>query len=208
MRFGTAVALAAAAGTAAILGAGRAEGGGEACRRAAAGAADPVPAPTLDRLLFFATFEGLCEDAIPDEAARAALERDAEGRYRNFVYACPVCEPVVEGFRAYLLRREIYHARKGDPFLGGGEDEVSKALAARLAGEDRAARGAALHDLVGRWTDRHLDRLRLTEEERARWAQTFAEGRKKGMGALPKSEGFGFKSCPSCDGAADYDWIK
>jgi len=167
-----------------------------------------VPAPTLDRFLFLATFEGLCEDSISDAAAKAALEQYEKGRYVNFVYACPVCSPVVEGFRAYLLRREIYYARKGDPFLGGGEDDVSRGLAGRLAAEDRADRGAALHDLVARWTERHMERLRLTDAERAEWRQQFAQGRKKGMSQLPNSEGFSFKSCPSCDGAAEKDWLK
>ena len=207
----TAWAAAALVGVA-ILAAGRAEGGGEACRQRAAAAASAAaaPKPTFDRFLFFATFEGLCEDSIPEAAVKAALEQDAKGHYVNFVYGCPVCLPVIEGFRAYALRSQIQYSRKGPEFflLGGGEDDSSKGFATRLAADDRADRGAALHGLVERWTQRHMDRLRLTDEERAQWRQSFAEGRKKGMGALPKSEGFGFKSCPSCDGAAENEWIK
>lgn len=195
----------------AFLSSGSAFGGGDACRQAAAAAASPAaaPKPSFEQFLFFATLQGLCEDAIPEAAVEAALETDAKGNHVNFVYGCPVCLPVVEAFRAFALRPKFLLSRKGPgAYLGGGEDEASSALAARLAGEDRTARGAALHGLVERWTKRHLDRLRLTEEERAQWRQSFAEGRKKGMGFLPKSEGFGFKSCPSCDGAADDEWMK
>ena len=195
-----------------ILAAGRAEGGGDACRQraAAAAAASAAPKPTFDRFLFFATFEGLCEDSIPEAAVAAALEQDAKGHYVNFVYGCPVCLPVIEGFRAYALRSKIQCNRKGPEFflLGGGEDDASKGFAARLVAGDRADRGAVLHGLVERWTQRHMDRLRLTDEERAQWRQSFAEGRKKGMGLLPSSESFAFKSCPSCDGAAGQDWLK
>jgi hypothetical protein len=197
----------------AILAAGSAEGGGDACRQraaAAASAASAAPKPTFDRFLFFATFEGLCEDSIPEAAVKAALEQDGSGHHVNFVYGCPVCQPVIEGFRAYALREKFQFNRKMPEsfLLGGGEDDASKGFAARLVGADRADRGAALHGLVERWTERHMDRLRLTEEERAQWRQSFAEGRKKGMGFLPSSEGFGFKSCPSCDGAAGKDWLK
>jgi len=194
----------------AILAAGRAEGGGEACRQAAAAAAVGAPKPTLDRFLFFATLEGLCEDGVSDRAARAALETDADGRYLNFVYGCPICTPVTEGLRAFLLRAEFARDRKNPAgvLLGGGEDEVSRRLDARLADGDRAARGAALHGLVERWTRRHMDRLRLNDEERAQWRQTFEEGRKKGMSRLGDSKGFGFKACPSCDGASEHDWMK
>jgi hypothetical protein len=197
-------------GGVALLSSGSAFGGGDACRQAAAAASVPsAPKPSFDQFLFFATLQGLCEDSIPAAAVDAALEQDEKERYVNFVYGCPVCHPVLEGFRAYAMRPQFLYSRKGpNGLLGGGADEASSALAARLAGADRADRGAALHGLVERWTKRHMDRLRLTEEERAQWRQSFAEGRKKGMGRLESSDGFAHKSCPSCEGAADNEWMK
>jgi hypothetical protein len=188
-----------ALGLAAAMGAAAGEG---------AKARFPERDPSLDRFLFFATLEGLCEDSMPDDAVKAALEKDAKGRYRNFVYACPVCSPVVEAFRAYAMRWEFYFSRKGDPltpWTGADNPSPVADIAARLAGADPGARGAALHDFVGRCVERRLERLRLTPEETARWRQWFAEARKKGMAALPRSEGFQHKSCPSCDGSCGDD---
>jgi hypothetical protein len=198
------IALAAAAGIglAAALGAARAAGEERWRPEDASG-------ETLDRFLFFATLEGLAEDAMPDEAVKAVLEKDAEGNHRNFVYGCPVCTPVAEGFRAFAMRRDFLFSRKmWDPLTGrpdpalGGEARPSPVarLAARLAGEDRKARGAALHEFVSRCTERRLARLRHTPEQVEGWRRIFEEGRKKGMSVLEASKGFDMKSCPSCDG--------
>jgi hypothetical protein len=175
---------------------------------AAAGAGEDRPPrfpegpPDLDRFLFFATLEGLREDRLPDAAVEKVLEKDGNGRYRNFVYACPICTPVVEGFRAWALRREISYARKGDAWLGDGRVADGAAdLAARIAGDGARARGAALQEFVDRCVERRCERLRLTEEEIAWWRTRFADGRKKGMSVLRDSEGFAHESCPSCDGA-------
>jgi hypothetical protein len=210
---------AAAAAVAAIGAAAAAKGGGSHAPPApAAPAAEegkpryPAPAPDLGAFLFFATLEGLCEDALPDDAVEAVLERDAEGRYRNFVYACPVCSPVLEGFRAFAMRRKFYYARKGVDVSGGdplapGPCAV-ESIAARLRDPDPKARGAALRDLVQRNVERRIERLRLTEEEAGAWRIRFAEGMKKGMALLrePSIAGpFAHKSCPSCDGATDND---
>jgi hypothetical protein len=160
--------------------------------------------PEFARFLFFATLEGACEDALPDAALQPILETDGKGRYRNFVYACPVCSPVLEGLRAYGMREKFYYSRKGDPLAGGTVPAPVAAMVARL--EAPGTRGGALHDLVQRWVTRRMDRLRFTDGERAAWRQALAIGRKKGMSLLPQSEGFGFKSCPSCDGASDNPW--
>jgi hypothetical protein len=170
-----------------------------------AGEADPPVVepggPEFARFLFFATLEGACEDAVPDAAVEAFLEKDEKGRYRNFVYACPVCSPVLEGLRCYGMRDRFYYSRKGDPLLpgaGAGPSPVA-ALVARL--DTPKDRGTALHDLLQRWIDRRIERLRLTDPERKAWRQAMAIGRKKGMGVLDSSEGFAHKSCPSCDAA-------
>jgi len=169
------------------------------------GAAGRAPAEErgldLDRFLFFATLEGLCEDGMPDTAVTAVLERDYKGQYRNFVYACPVCSPVVEGFRAYSMRHDFYYSRKGDP-LSPGTSPAIAAVVEGLASPEATKRGAALDDFVRRCTERHMERLRLRDDEKADLRRRFREGRKKGMEVLRSSEGFQFKSCPSCDGAA------
>ena len=203
---------AAAAALAATGAAAAAKGGGSHAPPAPAPAAEErkprFPAASLDLgpFLFFATLEGLCEDALPDDAVQAVLEQDAKGRYVNFVYACPVCSPVLEGFRAYAMREKFYYSRKGDPLAG--HDCAVDGIAARLRDPDPRARGAALRDLVSRNVERRIERLRLSEAETAEWRSRFAEGMKKGMSMLRQegaAEGFAHKSCPSCDGATDND---
>ena len=209
---------AAAAALAATGAAAAAKGGGSHAPPAPAPAAEErkprFPAASLDLgpFLFFATLEGLCEDALPADAVQAVLEQDAKGRYVNFVYACPVCSPVLEGFRAYAMREKFYYARKGVDIPGGdplapGACAVEP-IADRLRGADARARGAALRDLVSRNVERRIERLRLSEAETAEWRSRFAEGMKKGMSMLRQegaAEGFAHKSCPSCDGATDND---
>lgn len=156
----------------------------------------PAPEPNLNRVLFFATLEGLCEEGVPDAAVQAVLEKDGEGRYRHFVYACPVCSPVVEGFRAYALRRDFYYGRKGDPLLAKEGD--GKAFVADPA--------AALHDFVERCVARQVASRRLTEKEASELKMAITIGMKKGNSLLPSSGGFAHKSCPSCDGGSGKPW--
>jgi len=156
-----------------------------------------VPEPSLDRVLFFATLEGLCEEGLPPAAVDAVLTKDAEGRYVHFVYACPVCSPVLEGFRAYAMRGKFYYSRKGDPLVGEEKDGAAFV-------KDPAA---ALNGFVQRSVDRHVRSRRLTEPEQVRLRRMLEEGRKKGMSLLGSSEGFAHKSCPSCDGGTGTDWV-
>ena len=181
-------------------------GGAVAARAGGEGAAIEPAGAACDRFLFFAVLEGACEDALPDAAVKVILEKDGKGHYRHFVVGCPVCSPVVEGLRAYGMRDEFYYSRKGDPLVAEVSPAPVAALAARLADGEPRSRGAALRDLVERWVNRRMDRLRLTEPERAEWRQAMQIGRKKGMGALPASEGFEHGSCPSCDGATGNEW--
>jgi len=202
-------AAAAAVLLAALAAAPGARGGGEACRQAAAAAAAPAPEEaSLDRFLFFAVLEGLCEDGVPDAAVAKVLEKDGEGRLRNFVLSCPVCTPVVEGFLAYSVRDTFTFGRKGDPFPAPNPPEDGRTIAAGLAAEDLRARGAALQAFVERCVEARFRRLRLTPAEQAPWRDLLKQGMKKGMDALQRgaSPGFAHDSCPSCDGGVGREW--
>lgn len=194
-----------AAALAAVLAAGAA---GAAARAGSDGEEIEPGGYEFNRFLFFAVLQGACEDALPDAAVKAILEKDEKGHHRYFIYACPICHPVIEGLKAYGMRNEFYYGRKGDPLaanLAGSTQSPLAGLAQRLAGGDDAVRGAAIHDLVERWLGRQIDRHRLSETERAAWRQAMAIGRKKGMERLPEAKGFPFKGCPSCDGATGKD---
>lgn len=188
--------------TLAVLGAAAAAvAGGEACRQAAEAKPPEPGSVTFNRFLFFAAFEGACEDGLSEEAVEAILEKDGEGRLRNFVHGCPVCHPVADGLRAYGMRARFCLDSKGEPLAGPPSAASVKAME-RLASSDAHDRGAALKGLVEGWVKRRMDRLRLTEKERAAWNHSMEVGMKKGTGMLPSSEGFAHKACPSCDGAS------
>jgi hypothetical protein len=155
--------------------------------------------PNLDRFLFLAVLEGLLEEGVSDEAVVKILETDARGAYVNFVYACPICTPVVEAFRVYQRRRDWQFGRKGDPYgMGSG---LPGDLAAALGGGDRAKRREAMQKLVGRFVERRMARTVMRPTEKEALKQAIAEGRKMGGDQLPGQAYLEMKECPSCEGA-------
>jgi hypothetical protein len=153
----------------------------------------------LDRFLFFAVLEGLCEEGLPDELVTEILEKDRAGdKYVHFVYACPICTPTVEAFRAFALRDKFQYSRKGEAFFSECTvpEEILKDL--QDGSDERLRKG--LHALIERYVQRRMDVLRLTPEERSEWNGRLMAGRKKGMGYL-QSFKLDMKECPSCEGA-------
>ncbi|MCK6482142.1 MAG: hypothetical protein L6R43_18940, partial [Planctomycetes bacterium] len=148
------------------------------------------------------------EDGVPDTAVEMVLQKDAGGRYRNFVYACPVCTPVLEAFRAYALRKEYQYGRKGDAYRADAVAEAVRPAVARLEDGDIRARGAALQSLVERAVSRGMERRRLAGEERSRLQEALKIGMKRGTESLRSgaSPGFAHDACPSCDGGVGREW--
>ncbi len=172
---------------------------------------EPRPVPEgaeFQRFLFAATLEGALEDGLPDELARVVLEQDAEGRYRNFVYACPVCTPVIAGLLAFGLRGEYEYSVKGELFFD--TSRVPERIVAELRSASIAERRLGVEHLVDRWVRRRVELLRLDDAERALWRDAMERGRKKGMAMLEKqhaADGSGpnddMETCPNCDGSVD-----
>jgi hypothetical protein len=152
-----------------------------------------------DQFIFFAVLEGLFADAVPDEIVDKILEKNDQGGFANFVYACGICSPSIEGFRAYLARHQYSYARKGDMI---GDPKLPEDLSKLLRDGSAEARRAGIHKLINRYLQRRVDQLRMTEEERTAWAAELAERRKKGMEML-KTWKLPWKECPSCEGACD-----
>src|SRR6185503_13812885 len=96
-----------------------------------------------DHWIFFAVLEGLFADAPSEEIVKKVLELDDKtGRYANFVYACGICNPTVEAFRAYRLRDRYSYGRKGDMV---GEPRMDSELAKLIVDGPPEARRAGLH---------------------------------------------------------------
>jgi hypothetical protein len=156
----------------------------------------PKPQPpstaALNRFVVFAVLEGLFEDGMPSETVELILSKNEKGEYENFVYACPICTPSVEAFRAFQMRRQFYHGRKGEAYFDARPD----ALFDEIAKQSKQKRyNQALDALMRRYIRRRLDRLNLSADERAGWLAALKTGREQ-----MKTD---YDHCPWCAGAAD-----
>jgi len=167
----------------------------------AAPAPQPLPRSIeRDHWIFFAVLEGLFADAPSEDFVKKVLEiDDKSGRYANFVYACGICQPTIEAFRAYRVRDKYAYGRKGDMV---GEPRMDPELARLIIDGSPDARRAGLHKLVQKYIQRRTEQLRLTDRERADRAADIADRRKQGMESL-RGQQLPWKECPSCEGAYD-----
>lgn len=165
-----------------------------------------APAPTdFEYELFAAVLEGLYVEGASNEVVDAITVKDPEHGYpANFVWACPVCMPAYRAFLTYRARPH-FDWIKGSQDFGAG---LNAATVASLTTGEFAARQEALMQLVGRWVERRMSRLRLTPEESAAWKLEMEMRRKKGMAQLAEYKERGLrgsyaqmKACPLCDGA-------
>ena len=179
---------------------------------AAAAAWTSLPAPPPPRLpdlgheIFYATLEGLYRDGVTDATVDRILATDDGGAFLHFVPGCPTCIYVLEALRHYRARPDFVSFKMVDDTWGDG---LPKGVRAKFASASQKVRLDALHGLVARWIDERMDRLRLTDKERARWEGELQARAKKGMGLLERyrEDGrmahWGDSRCPSCDGAVD-----
>ncbi|KAF0240276.1 MAG: hypothetical protein FD180_4998 [Planctomycetota bacterium] len=169
--------------------------------------ASEVAEDELNRFIFLAVFEGLMSDSVPDDVVEQVLhpkgiKSNPARDFPNFVYACPICSPAVEAFRAWAGRRSFYYGRKGDPYVS--ECRLPEDIRASLFADAAAERRAGIQKLVGRFVVRRFETLRLNDAELARWREAIARASKRGAELL-KSQHYdtqdGMEKCPSCEGA-------
>lgn len=152
----------------------------------------PPSDAALNRFVFFAVLEGLFEDGMPAETVDLILSKNDKGEYENFIYACPICTPSVEAFRAFQMRRQFYHGRKGEAYFDAKPDPLFDEIA-KQAQQKRYNK--ALDTLMQRYIKRRLDRLNLSADERAVWLAALKVGQEKMKNT--------YDHCPWCAGAAD-----
>lgn len=152
----------------------------------------------FNRFIFFAVLEGLYEDGVPEATVTRILERRAnEGFYVHFVYACPICGPTVDAFRAYSRRQDFHYGWKqpDSAYLGG---PLPPDLLQALENPDVSTFRNGLERLVQRFLNRRMDLLRFTPDDRKSVHAAMQTGRKQGMAGLPKFNPE-MKKCPSCE---------
>ena len=134
------------------------------------------------RFLFHSISEGLYEDGVATEDVERILLLRENEHYFHFIHTCPVCMAAVWAFDAYRHRPAKLHCVKsGASTFGPGLDQK---LREALHSDDAERRLAAINTLIGDWIDRRMDRLRLTEKERADLRQRLQEMREQGMAML------------------------
>ncbi|MGI9239472.1 MAG: hypothetical protein ACR2RV_01650 [Verrucomicrobiales bacterium] len=158
------------------------------------------------RFIFQSILEGLYEDGVSTEDVEQILMRREREEYFHFIYACPVCTASVWAFEAYRDRPEkLYCVKSGASTFGFG---LGKEIRDGLHSENVGQRLSTINTLIGRWIDRRMDTLRLTEEERAELAERLEEKREEGMARLnqfrnvpiyaPAYQGKGDWECAVC----------
>jgi hypothetical protein len=164
--------------------------------------------PGYHETIFFAVLENLYVEGVATEDVDLVLAKDPQsGRLEHFVYACPICVPVIDAFLAYRKRPPFYGRKSESDTFGEGWDAAAKAKLKSPHIDDRLE---VLNDFVERSLKNKLDSLRLTPEEQKEWQKALAEMREKGMALLKAAQARGeagamaqAKGCPSCDGAND-----
>ena len=170
------------------------------------------------QFLFFAVLEGCYTDGLNRDDIEQIIPNH-EDRVRiytkNFIISCPICQPVYDGFVLYADRNTLSkQTRKPTDIsfntFGQGLDKKTRE---QLAKGGQPCRDA-IKDLIQKWVDARIAKLRLTEQETKELRDEFAKRRKKGEEALQR-----FKSgkqgesiqktyydweegCPNCLGAS------
>lgn len=181
--------------------------GAPAAPSAAAGDESPAARRLrYDREIFGAVLAGLYRDGVANEVVDAVTTIDGATRWpAHFVYACPICMPVFDAFRAYRARPAFFGDKQQRDTFGPG---LSAAETAALGGADPKAVQAALQTLVQRWLVERQHELRLSPGERAEWADEMERRRLKGTEYLTvyRQQGLGgnfawMEACPLCEAA-------
>ena len=175
------------------------------------GAALPSEFDPAHRFLFDAVLEGCYEDGLSDADVGRLLSHEADGGgLTHFVYACPVCTPVVHALEAYQSRpRHFSSLKSGANTFGSG---LAESIRRQLNSADPEARFAAVHQLVHDWTLRRIELQRLNATEKKDLQDRLEAMRKEGMLHLADyrkspppggviSSYLRKNDCPSCNGA-------
>lgn len=136
------------------------------------------PEGAMYQALFLAVVEGAYKDGLSDEDLRILLTRQEGREYEYFVYACPICSPVVAALELYRSRPERFYGFKSqvNTFGAGLPPELSAGLHRDSPGE----RLAAIRLLLERWIEAYLRSRNLEPRQVSDFRDRLAAGRKEG----------------------------
>ena len=137
------------------------------------------------QFIYFAALEGAFADGLTDEEVDRILRREDKEGYQHFVYACPLCMPVINALLAYRARPELY-GYKVPPAHRTFGDGLAADLRQQLASPRIELRMQAINTLVKRWVERRLATMQLTPAQRREWETKLEDGRKQGMELLTR----------------------
>lgn len=159
---------------------------------APARAADWPDRELQDRLRQAVT-AGLDDLAPPAEVVAKILTLDAGGRPISFIVDCPICEPVLEAFKAYRPQ---------------GATKLTPDQIAELSQDDPLLRTAAIGRLVRGFVSASVDSAGWTAEQRKDWAARIHRAEREGQRQLRQRQAEGVEAyqlmwtCKMCDAAA------
>ncbi len=133
-------------------------------------------------LIFFVVLEGLYEDGLVDKQIETLLEKGGHENYlfKNFVLACPICEPTKAAIEFYS-KRPIVGALKGGPVVTTFGKGPSKEIQLLLESKKPADHRKALNLLMEKWVTRRLDSMNLSEREKKEWIGGLDKRKQQGM---------------------------
>ncbi len=152
--------------------------------------------------IFFAALEGLYRDGVSTEIVAKILEIDPTTKYPvNFVWACPICMPVLDALDVYRVRPVFRSEKVPTNTLGTG---LSPVVTEAIEHGDVSVRHEAIKSLLEGWIRTWIEAHRLTPKEQAKFQDLMARGRKQGMDYLENYRSLGgsyasLKKCPSCE---------
>ncbi len=167
------------------------------------------------QFMFFATIEGAYLDGLSSNDVSRVLMATEKGAYLHFIYACPLCMPVVNGLRAYHERPPLSGYKKmrsyqaNEKTIGNG---LSPDERKQLASDDVKDRLKVVNGLVKRWVEHRLAQMNLSPEGKEKWKKRLESARQEGEMMLKRfktnnemswgAPGFiGLNKCAACEGA-------
>jgi len=151
------------------------------------------PDRELQARIHDAVAAGLDDVAPPAEVVAKILTTDAQGRPVSFIVGCPICEPVLEAFKAYRPQRPT---------------KLSPEQMAALSQDDPLLRTAAVGRLVRDFVATSVASAGWTEAQRKDWDERIHRAEREGQRQLRQRQAEGVDAyqlmwtCKMCDAAA------
>ena len=141
------------------------------------------------RFIFYSVLEGLYEDGLSNADVDQILLKKEGQSYFHFIYACPICTSTIWALQTYRARPTRFYGMKSSASTFG--PGLTDKLHEQLYSEDAHQRLTAINALMQGWMTRRMDRLHLSDGERAALLDQLEKKRREGMDALESFRHYG-----------------